>query len=69
MSLPVVYLPQALDDIDAAYNDHERRSMGLGDRFLDALRDRVDLVRDNPDLRRASTVRLVPSRYVSEIVW
>jgi hypothetical protein len=38
MSLPVVYLPEAQDDIDAAYAEYEQRLTGLGERFLDALR-------------------------------
>lgn len=50
MSLPVVYLPEAQDDIDAVYASYEQRSAGLGDRFLDALRDRIDQIGDNPAL-------------------
>jgi plasmid stabilization system protein ParE len=50
MSLPVAYLPEAEDDIDAAYAWYERQRAGLGDQFLEALRDLVDRVRDNPQL-------------------
>ncbi len=31
------YLPEARDDLDAAYTEYEARAAGLGDRFLDAL--------------------------------
>ena len=37
MSLPVVYLPEAQDDVDAAYAAYEQRLAGLGNRFLAAL--------------------------------
>ena len=48
MSLPVVYLPEARDDIDNAYAGYERQRAGLGDRFLEALRTQVDAARANP---------------------
>jgi hypothetical protein len=37
---PVVYTPEARDDIDTAYADYESKYLGLGDRFLDALAER-----------------------------
>src|SRR4051794_12793991 len=49
MTLPLVYLPEARDDLDAAYADYERRSPGLGERFVDAVRDRALQIRDNPE--------------------
>ena len=48
MSLPVVYLPEAQDDIDAAYLQYEQRSVGLGDQFLEALRQQIERIADNP---------------------
>lgn len=67
MSLPVVYLLEAQDDIDAAYAAYEQRLVGLGDRFLEALRDRVDQISANPGLYgvfyqdvRAATLRRFP---------
>jgi toxin ParE1/3/4 len=48
MSLPVVYLPEAQDDIDAAYQYYEQRLAGLGDRFLDELRQVVERIADHP---------------------
>jgi plasmid stabilization system protein ParE len=64
---PVVYLPEARDDIDAAYAAYEQRQAGLGDRFLDALRDRLDAIRAMPELYgvvprdiRAATLRRFP---------
>jgi plasmid stabilization system protein ParE len=50
MSLPVVYLPEAQDDIDEVYVSYEQHAAGLGNRFLDALRDRIDQIGDNPAL-------------------
>ncbi len=50
MSLPVVYLPEAEDDIDTAYSWYEGQRPGLGDQFLDALRDVVDRIADHPQL-------------------
>jgi plasmid stabilization system protein ParE len=67
MSLPVVYLPEAQDDIDAAYAQYEQRLAGLGDRFLKELRDVIDRIADNPALYgtihqdvRAALVRRFP---------
>lgn len=48
MSVPVVYLPEAEDDIDAAYQWHEQQRTGLGDRFLTALRDAVERLQGSP---------------------
>jgi plasmid stabilization system protein ParE len=50
MSWPVAYLPEARDDIDEAYGGYEVRSAGLGDRFLETLREHVDRIRENPAL-------------------
>jgi plasmid stabilization system protein ParE len=46
MSFHVVYLPEAEDDIDAAYTWYEAQRQGLGDRFLDALYAVVSNIRD-----------------------
>ena len=50
MSLPVVYLPDAQRDVDAAYSAFEQRRVGLGDRFLEAVRDQADTISANPAL-------------------
>jgi plasmid stabilization system protein ParE len=50
MSLPAVYLPEAEDDVDAAYAWYEGQLAGLGDQFLEALRELVDRIRDNPQM-------------------
>lgn len=50
MSLPVAYLPEAVDDIDAAHNDYEAQLPGLGDQFVAALRTTIDRICDNPHL-------------------
>jgi plasmid stabilization system protein ParE len=50
MSVPVVYLPEAEDDIATAYDAYEQQVVGLGDQFLEALRETVDRIQDNPQL-------------------
>lgn len=50
MSRSVTFLPEADDDVYAAYAYYERQPTGLGDEFLAALRDAVDRIRDNPQL-------------------
>lgn len=50
MSVPVVYLPKAEDDIAAAHDGYEQRSAGLGDQFLEALHETIERVADNPQL-------------------
>jgi plasmid stabilization system protein ParE len=44
------YLPEARDDIDAAYVHFESRQPGLGDRFVDELKRVVGLIESNPHL-------------------
>lgn len=50
MRLPVAYLPEAEDDVDAAYAYYEQQLAELGDRFAEALHELVDRIRDNPQL-------------------
>jgi plasmid stabilization system protein ParE len=71
MSLPVVYLPEARDDIDAAYTAYEQRLAGLGDQFLEALREQVDRIRDNPGLFGLfyQDVRAAPLRRFPHVVY
>jgi plasmid stabilization system protein ParE len=45
-----VYTPEARDDIDQAYADYERHLIGLGDRFLRALADRIQVIEGSPAL-------------------
>jgi plasmid stabilization system protein ParE len=62
VSVPAVYLPEAEADIQAAYDAYERAQPGLGDRFADAVRDRIDLIRQYPGLYAVSRrdVRAAP---------
>jgi toxin ParE1/3/4 len=71
MTLAVVYLPQAQDDIDTGYAEYEQRLAGLGDRFLEALRDQVDQIRANPALYGGihQDVRAVPLRRFPYVVY
>ena len=50
MSVPAVYLPEAEDDVDAGYAWYEGQLAGLGNQFLEVLREVVDRIRDNPQL-------------------
>ena len=50
MSLPVTYLPEAEDDIDAAYSWYEQQRTELGEQFLEALQETVSRLCDNPQL-------------------
>jgi Plasmid stabilisation system protein. len=43
-----VVRPEAEADINEAYVWYEGRSVGLGDRFLDAVEETIELVRDSP---------------------
>ena len=47
-----VFLPEALDDVDHAYHDYQRRLLGLGERFLASLRRTVGLIEQLPDIVR-----------------
>ena len=71
MTLPVAYLPEAEDDVDAAYAGYEQRLAGLGDQFLEALRDQVDRIRDNPALYGVlhQDVRAAPLRRFPYVVY
>jgi plasmid stabilization system protein ParE len=71
MSLAVAYLPEAQDDIDAAYAQYEQRLVGLGDRFLEALRQVVERFADNPDLYGVvhQDVRAAPLRRFPYVVY
>jgi plasmid stabilization system protein ParE len=44
MSAPVVFLPAARDDLDAAYVYYEQQRRGLGDQFAVAVRHRIDAI-------------------------
>jgi plasmid stabilization system protein ParE len=50
MRLPLVFRPEALEDIDAAYAIYETRSAGSGDQFLKTLRLVLERIADNPRL-------------------
>ena len=50
MSVPVVYLRQATDDVESAQDAYEQQQLGLGDRFVDAVTDQVAVICANPKL-------------------
>jgi plasmid stabilization system protein ParE len=71
MTVPVVYLPEAYDDIDAAYATYEQQATGLGDRFLDALRVHVERIQAHPMLYGVyyQDVRAAPLRRFPYVVY
>jgi plasmid stabilization system protein ParE len=71
MSLPLAFLPEALDDIDAAYAIYEQRSAGSGDQFLKTLRLLLEGIADNPGLYATISrqVRAAPLRRFPQVVY
>jgi len=67
MTIPLAYRLKARDDIDRAYAHYKQQKPGLGERFLNALRDVLDRIADNAELYgvvyqdvRAATLRRFP---------
>ena len=65
--LPILYALEAASDLDLAVIEYELRRAGLGDRFLEAVRQRAEAIRTNPALYgevspdiRAAPVRRFP---------
>jgi toxin ParE1/3/4 len=67
----VVYLPGARDDIDIAYISYEQRQAGLGDRFVETVRDQVARIQTNPSLYGVvyQDVRAAPMRRFPYVVY
>lgn len=65
MRLPVVFRPEARDELDEAYEWYERRQSGLGEALLTAVRDTLERIQARPesfallyrDIRRGLTRR------------
>lgn len=67
MMIPLIVLPEAGDDIDAAYHDYEAKRTGLGEEFLGELRSKLADLRVPPEMYgfveegvRAAPVRRLP---------
>jgi plasmid stabilization system protein ParE len=71
MSVPVAYLPEAVDDIEAARNYYDEQLPGLGDQFVATLRTTIDRICENPRLygvfRR--DIRAAPLRRFGYVVF
>ncbi len=67
----VVYLPGARDDIDIAYISYEQRQAGLGDRFVETVRDQVAQIQANPCLYGIGyqDIRAAPLRRFPYVVY
>ena len=48
--LPIHYLTEVADDLDVTFIEYEQRRPGLGERFLAAVRQRVDVIQASPAL-------------------
>lgn len=48
MTSDFVVRPEAEADIDEAYQWYQSRSVGLGDRFLDAVEETIGSIRESP---------------------
>ncbi len=46
--VPVVYLPDAEDDVAKAHAYYQSQQVGVGDQFVEAVGDHVDRIRSNP---------------------
>ena len=71
MSLALEFLPEAKDDIDAAYVAYERVSSGLGEQFLEMLRLLLQRIADSPSLYGNVTkeIRAAPLRRFPYVVY
>ena len=71
MNRPVTYLPDSRDDVDRAYAAYEERSVGLGEQFLDRLRQRVDVIAGNPEIYAVlrDNIRAAPLRQFPYVVY
>ena len=71
MSLPVVYIHEARDDLNAVYADYEAKLAGLGDRFLAAVRDGISRFADAPMLYGVvdQDVRAAPLKRFPHIIF
>ena len=71
MSVSVVYLPEAEEDIASAHDWYEKQLAGLGDRFLEKLGELIERIQENPLLygvfRR--DVRAAPLRRFPYVVY
>jgi toxin ParE1/3/4 len=71
MNLPIVLRIEASQDVEQAQNYHEGRQEGLGQAFLDRLKDTLDAIRSTPDLYSAvwRNVRTAKMRKIQFIVY
>ena len=50
MSLPTSFLPEAEDDIEAAFTWYEGQAVGLGERFVEALHEVIYRICEHPQI-------------------
>jgi len=50
MNLPVIFRPEAEEDVQEIYQWYESQQPGLGEEFIRILREKLDIVRDHPEL-------------------
>lgn len=49
MTRPLVFRPEVREDVDGAYAWYEKQRSGLGDRYLQSLRDLLDRIDQSPE--------------------
>lgn len=71
MSAAVIYLSEARADVDSAHTSYEQRKAGLGERFLQKLRERVEAISDNPEMYAvlSDEVRAAPLRQFPYVIY
>ena len=71
MSATVIYLPDAASDVDTAYEALEKRVVGLGERLLNRLQQRISAISNNPQMYAVvhDGVRAAPVRRFPYVVY
>jgi len=55
MNLPVIFRPEAEEDVQEIYQWYESQQPGLGEEFIRILREKLDIVRDHRNYLRLFT--------------
>jgi plasmid stabilization system protein ParE len=71
MIFSLTYLPESSPDIREAFAFYDSRSTGLGDEFLDQMRDDAEQIRINPFLHSIiqDEVRAAPMRRFPYVIY
>ncbi len=53
MAISIIYLPKALEEFDESFEFYEERTVGLGVRFEDQLKEKVEIISKYPQRYRS----------------